>query len=302
MSKPVKQMTSAEQQALIASAVASVRRRSRPQPKNDNGSLDAALQADPTSIATDASIGEDHTPARRAAFREAQHDSEPGRPEAGHDAGEHAGRLIDKDDGDAPPPRRSSAKKKPRRKVGDYEVGYGKPPVHSRFQPGQCGNPKGRPKNSRNVKTHMEEVYFQPTTVRRDGKTRKVPLFRALLEVQAQKAAAGDLKALASIMRDIVTYFGADLLQTAAPEQAVVDDDDLGISSSEREMLAYCERDRLLRLGLSEADAEDLLRDMGLAGSSSSEAPGAGAPGQDLDPGDEDMPDDDDDSDMEPVI
>jgi hypothetical protein len=221
-------------------------------------------------------------------------------PEAGRDAGEHAGHLIDKDDGDAPPPRHSSAKKKPRRKVGDYEVGYGKPPVHSRFQPGQCGNPKGRPKNSRNVKTHMEEVYFQPTTVRRDGKTRKVPLFRALLEVQAQKAAAGDLKALAIIMRDIVTYFGADLLQTAAPEQAVGDDDDLGISSSEREMLAYHERDRLLRLGFSEADANDVLRDMELAGSGSSQAPGASASGQDL--GDEDMPDDDDDSDVEPVI
>ena len=26
----------------------------------------------------------------------------------------------------------------------DYEVGYGKPPVHSRFKPGQSGNPKGR--------------------------------------------------------------------------------------------------------------------------------------------------------------
>ena len=29
---------------------------------------------------------------------------------------------------------------------GDYEVGYGKPPKHSRFKPGQSGNPKGRPR------------------------------------------------------------------------------------------------------------------------------------------------------------
>jgi hypothetical protein len=32
----------------------------------------------------------------------------------------------------------------------DYEVGYGKPPKHSRFKLGQSGNPKGRPKGSRN--------------------------------------------------------------------------------------------------------------------------------------------------------
>ena len=25
------------------------------------------------------------------------------------------------------------------------QVGYGKPPVHSRFKPGHSGNPKGRP-------------------------------------------------------------------------------------------------------------------------------------------------------------
>ena len=28
---------------------------------------------------------------------------------------------------------------------GDYKVGYGKPPVHTRFQKGRSGNPGGRP-------------------------------------------------------------------------------------------------------------------------------------------------------------
>ena len=31
-----------------------------------------------------------------------------------------------------------------------YEVGYRKPPVATRFQPGQSGNPRGRKKDSKN--------------------------------------------------------------------------------------------------------------------------------------------------------
>ena len=34
---------------------------------------------------------------------------------------------------------------------GDYEVGYGRPPVQSRFQPGQSGNPAGKRKGQPTV-------------------------------------------------------------------------------------------------------------------------------------------------------
>ena len=32
-----------------------------------------------------------------------------------------------------------------------YEVGYGKPPRHTRFPKGRSGNPKGRPPRSKNI-------------------------------------------------------------------------------------------------------------------------------------------------------
>jgi Family of unknown function (DUF5681) len=44
--------------------------------------------------------------------------------------------------------------RKPSRK--EYAIGYGKPPVHTRFAKGQSGNPKGRPKNpSKNTSTSL---------------------------------------------------------------------------------------------------------------------------------------------------
>lgn len=37
------------------------------------------------------------------------------------------------------------------RRGGDYEVGYGKPPVEHRFKPGLSGNNKGRPRKMKNL-------------------------------------------------------------------------------------------------------------------------------------------------------
>ncbi len=32
--------------------------------------------------------------------------------------------------------------------MAEYKVGYRKPPIHSRFKPGNCANPRGRPKKA----------------------------------------------------------------------------------------------------------------------------------------------------------
>ena len=36
---------------------------------------------------------------------------------------------------------------------GDERIGYRRPPVATRFRPGQSGNPRGRPRGARNLST-----------------------------------------------------------------------------------------------------------------------------------------------------
>jgi hypothetical protein len=46
-----------------------------------------------------------------------------------------------------------------------YEVGYGKPPANTRFPRGLSGNPKGRPKGSKNLATIALRESRQPVRV-----------------------------------------------------------------------------------------------------------------------------------------
>jgi Family of unknown function (DUF5681) len=56
----------------------------------------------------------------------------------------------------------------------DYKVGYKKPPLHTRFQKGQSGNPRGRPRGSKNLSTLLTDALNEPVVVTEDGKRRKI--------------------------------------------------------------------------------------------------------------------------------
>ncbi len=73
----------------------------------------------------------------------------------------------------------------------DYEVGYGKPPKDSRFKSGRSGNPRGRPKGSKNLLTLIHAELDRPIAVREDGRSRKVPARAALSKRLLQKALSG---------------------------------------------------------------------------------------------------------------
>jgi Family of unknown function (DUF5681) len=79
--------------------------------------------------------------------------------------------------------------------AGD-EVGYGKPPKKNRFSKGQSGNPKGRPKGSKSPATIFEQAAQERVSVTIGGETRKMSKLEAIAIQMANKAAAGDPKAV----------------------------------------------------------------------------------------------------------
>ena len=85
-----------------------------------------------------------------------------------------------------------------------YEVGFAKPPVATRFKPGQSGNPKGRPNGSKSTvpslaeerikKLILEEAY-RHIPVFEKGKRVTIPMISAVLRAVAMNAAKGNNRA-----------------------------------------------------------------------------------------------------------
>jgi hypothetical protein len=89
---------------------------------------------------------------------------------------------------------------------GDYEVGYGKPPRHTRFEPGRSGNPRGRPPGARNMKTLLSRALNELVVVTEPGGRRKVSKREAIVTQLVNRSAKADYKAiqiLLGMLRDI---------------------------------------------------------------------------------------------------
>jgi len=61
-------------------------------------------------------------------------------------------------------------------------VGYGKPPKHTQFQPGQSGNPKGRPRGSKSPFTLLREELQSKVTLRENGRVASVTKLEAIMK------------------------------------------------------------------------------------------------------------------------
>lgn len=88
----------------------------------------------------------------------------------------------------------------------DYEVGYGKPPKHTRFRKGQPSpNPRGRgakkTKEAEDLRKIFERIMGEPVTVRSGEKVMTMTAWEGIMRKLRNKAFEGDYRASYELRR-----------------------------------------------------------------------------------------------------
>jgi len=109
----------------------------------------------------------------------------------------------------------------------DYEVGYGKPPKNSQFKKGESGNPKGRMKNTRNLKTDLNKILEKRISVREGDRKFMVSGQEGMLMSLMSKCLKGDTKAINTLINLAVRIFGLegpfpDTAERLTPQEQVM--------------------------------------------------------------------------------
>jgi hypothetical protein len=90
------------------------------------------------------------------------------------------------------------------------KIGYRNTPRHTRFKPGQSGNPRGRPRTRRTLADVVEHTMAMPVPVTVKGRRKTVPTITALVWRLREKALGGDLRSLQMLISLILPQQGED--------------------------------------------------------------------------------------------
>lgn len=82
---------------------------------------------------------------------------------------------------------------------GNYDVGYAKPPKAHQFKRGQSGNPRGRPKKTRNLTTLVRKVLDETVDATIEGKRKRIDRLEAMIRVLINNAMKGDTRAIKQV-------------------------------------------------------------------------------------------------------
>lgn len=117
-----------------------------------------------------------------------------------------------------------------------YDVGYGKPPVATRFAKGTSGNPKGRPPGSRNrrpsrneqlleerLKSIVVEEAYRTIRINEGENQINVPMARAVMRSIANNAARGNTRAQRLFAELVATTEAARVSSNTALLEAAID-------------------------------------------------------------------------------
>lgn len=91
------------------------------------------------------------------------------------------------------------SKRTEKRRGAEYEVGYGKPPIASRFRQGRSGNPTGARRGTRSAKDLLDQALDAPVLVNEGGKQVRMSRRSAIFKGLVVRAVKGDARATAQV-------------------------------------------------------------------------------------------------------
>jgi Family of unknown function (DUF5681) len=109
----------------------------------------------------------------------------------------------------------------------EWQVGYRKPPEHSRFRKGQSGNSKGRPKGRKNYRDRFHDIINEKVVVNENGRRRKLSKFDVAVQQAINKAAGGDFRGIRMFL-ELYRHFSRDG-DRAEPITIVMSKDDCNL-------------------------------------------------------------------------
>ena len=105
-------------------------------------------------------------------------------------------------------------------------VGFGSPPKHTQFKPGQSGNPKGRPKGTKNLRTDLSEELAEKIAVTEGGQQLVISKQRAMLKSLMAKSIKGETAAARALINLIV---GLEMVDVKDKQSEPLGSDDLEV-------------------------------------------------------------------------
>jgi hypothetical protein len=95
-------------------------------------------------------------------------------------------------------------------------VGYGRPPVAHRFQPGRSGNPRGGTRGARNVAAILAAALDEKVTVKENDQRRRMTKLEAAVKQLVNRAARGEIRVIQLLLALVQTHEAKP--ERAAPE------------------------------------------------------------------------------------
>ena len=103
---------------------------------------------------------------------------------------------------------------------GDYKVGRGRPPLHTRFKKGHSGNPRGPRPRPKNLPALLVAALNEPFVVTANGEPRRITKREAVIAQLVDLSTGADLRAmkmLIDMLKDIEERAGTAPLPRTSP-------------------------------------------------------------------------------------